>query len=185
MPVPAASKRRPPDAAEPAHAELAARAARGDRDAFGQLVRLYAPMVHGILLARVPASEVRDLVQDVFTLALERLSTLRATDAFGGWLAMIARNRTVDYHRRSSFRRTAPLEVEVPVSDPDRAQVEELLAAVRALPDTYAETLMLRLVAGMTGPEIAARVGMKPESVRVNLHRGMAMLRARLRGDDR
>jgi RNA polymerase sigma-70 factor, ECF subfamily len=184
VPVPAVSKRRPADAAEPAHAELVARATRGDREAFGQLVRIYAPMVHGILLARVPVSEVRDLVQDVFTLALERLGSLRETDAFGGWLAMIARNRTVDYHRRSSFRRTSPLEVDVPVSDPDRAQLEELLAAIRALPDTYAETLTLRLVEGMTGPEIAARVGMKPESVRVNLHRGMAMLRKRLRGDD-
>lgn len=183
MPVVSPS-RRPANAPEPAHAELAARAARGDREAFGQLVQLYAPMVHGILLARVPASEVRDLVQDVFTLALERLATLRESEAFGGWLAMIARNRTVDYHRRNSFRRTAPLEVDVPVSDPDRAQLEELLTAIRELPDTYAETLTLRLVEGMTGPEIAAQVGMKPESVRVNLHRGMAMLRAKLRGDD-
>jgi RNA polymerase sigma-70 factor (ECF subfamily) len=183
MPVPA-RKPETPDAAETGHAELAARAARGDRDAFGELVRIYAPMVHGILLARVPVSEVRDLVQDVFTLALERLGTLRETQAFGGWLAMIARNRTVDYHRRSSHRRTAPLEADVAVCDPDRAEVEELLAAIRGLPDTYAETLTLRLLEGMTGPEIAARVGMKPESVRVNLHRGMAMLRARLRGDD-
>lgn len=183
--MPVATRKRPepePDAAAE-HAELAARAARGDREAFGALVRIYAPMVHGILLARVPVSEVRDLVQDVFTLALERLATLREAEAFGGWLAMIARNRTVDYHRRSSHRRTAPLEVEVAVSDPDRAQVEELLAAIRGLPATYAETLTLRLVEGMSGPEIAARVGMKPESVRVNLHRGMAMLRARLRGD--
>ena len=183
MPVPAASK---PDVALPEtrdHSDLAARAADGDRDAFGQLVRIYAPMVQGILLARVPVSEVRDLMQDVFTHALERLDTLRDASAFGGWLAMIARNRTVDFHRRNSHRRTAPLEVDVPVSDPDRAQVEELLAAIRSLPDTYAETLMLRLVQGMTGPEIALKVGMKPESVRVNLHRGMAMLREKLRGE--
>jgi RNA polymerase sigma-70 factor, ECF subfamily len=124
MPVPA-RKPETPDAAETGHAELAARAARGDRDAFGELVRIHAPMVHGILLARVPVSEVRDLVQDVFTLALERLGTLRETQAFGGWLAMIARNRTVDFHRRSSHRKTAPLEVDVAVSDPDRAEVEE------------------------------------------------------------
>jgi RNA polymerase sigma-70 factor (ECF subfamily) len=174
-----------PDAERSAadHAALAARAARGDREAFGQLFRLYAPMVHGILLARAPASEVRDLMQDVFVLALEKLASLRDVDAFGGWLAMIARNRTVDFHRRRSHRKTTPLEAEVAVSDPDRAEVEELLEAIRALPATYAETLALRLVEGMSGPEIAARVGMKPESVRVNLHRGMAMLRERLRGE--
>ena len=38
------------------------------------------------------------------------------------------------------------------------------------------------LLEGMTGPEIATRTGLTPESVRVNLHRGMKMLRARLTG---
>jgi DNA-directed RNA polymerase specialized sigma subunit, sigma24 homolog len=45
------------------------------------------------------------------------------------------------------------------------------------LPDTYRETLILRLVEGMTGPEIAARTGLTHGSVRVNLHRGMQQLR--------
>ena len=39
---------------------------------------------------------------------------------------------------------------------------------------------MLRLVEGMSGPEIAAQVGLTPESVRVNLFRGMKLLRERL-----
>ena len=42
------------------------------------------------------------------------------------------------------------------------------------------ETLVLRLVEGMTGPEIAARTGLTAASVRVNLHRGMKQLRERL-----
>src|SRR5689334_4725006 len=63
----------------------------GDREAFGQIYNLYAPMVHGILLARVPYRDVDDLVQDVFLAALKRLHTLRDTRAFGGWLAMITR----------------------------------------------------------------------------------------------
>jgi RNA polymerase sigma-70 factor, ECF subfamily len=41
---------------------------------------------------------------------------------------------------------------------------------------------VLRLVEGMTGPEIAARTGLTPASVRVNLHRGMKQLRERLEG---
>jgi RNA polymerase sigma-70 factor (ECF subfamily) len=160
---------------------LVARAVDGDRDAFGRLFRLYAPMVHGILLARVPSREARDLMQDVFVTALERLGSLRQTDAFGGWLAMIARNRATDFHRREHHRRTAPLgDEDVGAPDPDRAQAEEILAHIRALPDAYSETLVLRLVEGMSGPEISARVGITPESVRVNLHRGMALLRRRL-----
>jgi RNA polymerase sigma-70 factor (ECF subfamily) len=41
---------------------------------------------------------------------------------------------------------------------------------------------MLRLVEGLSGPEIAARTGLSPGSVRVNLHRGMALLRDALTG---
>jgi RNA polymerase sigma-70 factor, ECF subfamily len=38
----------------------------------------------------------------------------------------------------------------------------------------------LRLVEGMTGPEIAQRTGLTAGSVRVNLHRGMKHLREKL-----
>ena len=41
----------------------------------------------------------------------------------------------------------------------------------------FRETLVLRLVEGMTGPEIAERTGLTHGSVRVNLHRGMQLLR--------
>jgi RNA polymerase sigma-70 factor (ECF subfamily) len=40
----------------------------------------------------------------------------------------------------------------------------------------------MRLVEGMSGPEIAVRAGLQPDSVRVNLHRGMKLLRERLKG---
>ena len=61
-----------------------------------------------------------------------------------------------------------------------RLEALRALGAIRALPEAYRETLMLRLVEGMTGPEIAARTGLTPESVRVNLCRGMKLLRASL-----
>ena len=54
------------------------------------------------------------------------------------------------------------------------------LEAIRALPEAYRETLMLRLVEGLSGPEIATRTGLTPASVRVNLHRGMKLLREKL-----
>ena len=40
--------------------------------------------------------------------------------------------------------------------------------------------MILRLVEGLTGPEIAEQTGLSPGSVRVNLHRGMKLLRERL-----
>ncbi len=55
-----------------------------------------------------------------------------------------------------------------------------ILGVVRGLPEAYREPLILRLVEGMTGPEIAARTGLTHGSVRVNLYRGMQLLRVKL-----
>jgi RNA polymerase sigma-70 factor (ECF subfamily) len=150
----------------------------GDRDMFGRLYELYAPLVHGVLLARMPRSEVEDLVQDIFLHALRKLHTLRDANAFGPWIAMIARNRAMDFHRRS--RATVEVTDDLKSNDSSGAKAEEILAIIRTLPDAYRETLVLRLVEGMTGPEIAGRTGLTPASVRVNLHRGMKLLRTKL-----
>jgi RNA polymerase sigma-70 factor (ECF subfamily) len=65
-------------------------------------------------------------------------------------------------------------------ADVDRTEAVFVLGEIRSLPDAYRETLTLRLVEGMTGPEIAALTGLTEGSVRVNLHRGMKQLRDRL-----
>lgn len=150
----------------------------GDREGFGRLYDLYAPLVHGILLARVPRTEVDDLVQDIFLHAFKKLHTLRDSSAFGPWIAMIARNRAVDYYRRS--RETVEITDEMGGTDKQESKAAEILELIRDLPEAYRETLVLRLVEGMTGPEIAARTGLTAASVRVNLHRGMKLLREKL-----
>jgi RNA polymerase sigma-70 factor (ECF subfamily) len=150
----------------------------GDREGFSRLYALYAPLVHGILLARVPRAEVDDLVQDIFLHAFKKLHTLRDSAAFGPWIAMIARNRAVDFHRRS--KETVEINDELRGSDTHDSRAAEILELIRSLPEAYRETLVLRLVEGMTGPEIAARTGLTAASVRVNLHRGMKLLREQL-----
>jgi RNA polymerase sigma-70 factor (ECF subfamily) len=150
----------------------------GDRDSFAQLYDVYSPMVHGILLARVPFGEVDDLVQDVFLMAFKRIQSLREAGAFGGWLAMIARNRAIDFHRRK--KETEELSEDIARSSSVDPEAAEALQLIRTLPEAYRETLVLRLVEGMTGPEIAERTGLTPASVRVNLHRGMKLLREKL-----
>jgi len=172
-------------------AALVRAAQRGDRTAFGQLYQRYAPMVHGVLLAKVPTSTVDDLVQDVFIRALRRMTALRKCASFGAWLAAIARNLANDYHRRSPREEQWPENdsqhdiAAPPVNTDSRTQAIRILQAIRGLPDAYREPLILRFVEGMTGPEIAARTGLTPGSVRVNLHRGMQLLRASLRPDSR
>lgn len=150
----------------------------GDRDVYGTLYELYAPLVHGILLARMPRGEVEDMVQEIFLHALKKLHTLRDVNAFGPWIAMIARNRAMDFHRQS--RQTVAVTEEIAGSETGETRAAEILEVIRSLPEAYSETLVLRLVEGMTGPEIALRTGLTHPSVRVNLHRGMKLLRTKL-----
>jgi len=159
-------------------AELVQAARGGDRAAFGELYERYVRMVHGVLLAHVPYAEVDDLVQDVFLIMLRRLDSLREPTAFAGWLLAIARNRAHDFHRRP--REAVEFQDTAGRNDPDEQEARAALAAIQTLPEAYRETLSLRLVEGMTGPEIAARTGLTPASVRVNLHRGMKQLREKL-----
>ena len=159
-------------------AELVERFRTGDQEAFAELYRHFAPMVHGIVLARVPRDEVHDIVQDVFLAAYRSLHSLRDSRVFGPWLVKIARNRAAEFYRSS--RPTEELPEHIPGRQRRDGEAAEVLRAIRSLSDSYRETLILRLVEGMTAKEISQRTGLKPESVRVNLHRGMEMLRERL-----
>lgn len=159
-------------------ARLVERICAGDREAFGEFYKMFAPLIHGIVLARVPRDEVDDIVQNVFIAAYKNLHTVRDPDAVGAWLAMTARNLSIEYYRRA--KPTEELPEEVRQKDDRRTEASEILATIRSLPEAYKETLILRLVEGMTGAEIAERTGLTNESVRVNLHRGMKMLRQKL-----
>jgi RNA polymerase sigma-70 factor, ECF subfamily len=157
------------------------RAARsGDKEAFASLYERYARVIHGVLLARAPHADVEDLVQDVFLSAWNRLDALREPAAFGGWLAMIARNRATDFHRRTVESVELPEDLAAADTSTSRGEALRVLQVIRSLAEAYRETLVLRLVEGLTGPEIAERTGLTPASVRVNLHRGMKMLREKL-----
>ncbi len=177
--APARSDDRPAETAT-----LVVRARQGDRHAFSLLYHLHIRMVHGVLLARVPRGDVDDLVQDVFLTAMHRLGTLREPAAFAGWLAQITRNRAID-HLRKRPHQAMELIKEPVAPDGDTSAALAVLSEIKALPEAYRETLVLRLVEGLTGPEIAERTGLTHPSVRVNLHRGMKMLRARLEGSGR
>ena len=161
---------------------LVVAARRGERAAFARLHEEFAPMVHGVILARAASMDVVDLVQQTFLEALQRLHVLRDPAAFGGWIASIARNLATQSHRDRKRCQAVARDAQAPErSTIDRQEAEHVLQAIWTLPESYAETLVLRLVEGMTGPEIAKCTGLTEGSVRVNLHRGMEMLRNKLR----
>lgn len=163
-------------------AALVSAAQSGNRAAFGALYERYARMIHGILLSHVGFADAEDLVQDVFIRAMQQLGSLRDPTAFGSWLAAIARRAAADLHRKQKSSRETHDDTEAAGSDQEAFSI---LAELHKLPKAYRETVVLRLVEGMTGPEIASRTGLTPDSVRVNLCRGMKLLREALGGSAR
>lgn len=164
----------------------AARAWRGgERDAMQRLYESHARMVHAIIVARAGYEDAEDLVQEVFIQAMKRFGDLRDGEAVGPWLAAIARNKATDALRRRQRLRLAPMvDRAAPAARRQALGTEEVVQAIRSLPEAYRETLLMRLMEGLTGPEIAERLGMTHGSVRVNLTRGMKMLRAELSLED-
>ncbi len=165
----------------PATEDARVRAARdGNEEAFQDLYLRYRGAVRAVVLTKVGWQDADDLTQDVFLVAWHRLDQLRDPARFGPWILQCARNRCRDHHRR---HKTVPLgadERKLHVSMPPRAEALEVLAAIQSLPASYRETLVMRLVEGMSGQEIADQAGLTHRSVRVNLHRGFKMLRKAL-----
>jgi len=153
-------------------------ARNGDRGAFDELYKRFYQMVHGILLSRIPISEIDDLAQEVFLQAWGKLDSLRDDMAFGGWLAQITRRRAADHFRHDHGTEQLPEDLRIGAVDEESWF---LLNAIRRLPEAYRETLILRFVEDLTGPEIAVLTGLTPDSVRVNLHRGVKILREQLK----
>jgi RNA polymerase sigma-70 factor, ECF subfamily len=162
---------------------LVLRAQRGDKRCFSLLWDLYSPVVNAILLTMVQQSDADDLTQDVALVALRALPKLKEPARLPSWLCAIARNMGRNALQAQRKSRSCSLsevgDVEAPRRD-GSFDANEVIARIRSLPPCHREPLMLRLVLGMSGPEIAARTGMTEGSVRVNLCRGMKVLRRRL-----
>jgi RNA polymerase sigma-70 factor (ECF subfamily) len=155
-------------------------ARHGSQQAFSMLYRRFSPLVHGILLGRFSPATADDLTQECFATAFARLNQLQEEEKFGAWISVIARRirppaevSKVSDHDIEEVRDSA-------TKPEDVTEADRFLRAIANLPEAYRETLMLRLAEGMSGPEIAALTGLTPQSVRVNLHRGMAKLREAL-----
>lgn len=175
-------------------ADLALAASQGDSRALAELYRRHAATVHAVLLVRVGRSDADDLTQEVFVRALRGIADLRDDAAVAGWLVRVAKNLAIDHARarerwgwvrrgleaRARATQDAASRQRSAVVESPRWSAGEVLDAILALPFAYQESLALRLVARLTGPEIAAALDMTEGAVRVNLSRGMGLLKEKL-----
>lgn len=185
----------PADAAQAARreAELVARAVNGDTAAFEALYSRYERTVRAIVAAETRRSaDVNDLVQDTFTLAWRRLSSLREHERFRPWLLQIARRTVIDHGRRSARRPVLDEDDDIALSlheTPDAGPEElhelheltqRLDGALAGLSRRDATAITLAAQFGFGPSEIAAAIGTTPNTAKVVLHRARARLRAAL-----
>ena len=172
-------------------AVLMQRLQAGDVDAFQILYERYHGAVFGFLLRSLADRQAaEDLVQETFLRVFVRRQAYRPTAAFRTWLFAIARNLLIDRFRKASGNTEAKdagvLEtLPAPEASPlERAEARELAprlaAAVRQLPSSQREILLLSRFAGLSHDEVAAVTGASPQAVRVALHRALRRLREQL-----
>lgn len=69
---------------------LVLKAQAGDRDAFGELARLFESSIYAVALRRLRnQAEAAELTQDVLIQAMRKLPQLREPERFPGWLRRI------------------------------------------------------------------------------------------------
>lgn len=137
----------------------------------------------------------RDVAEDVESETWIRiarsLAGFQGTESdFRAWAFKIARNRLIDWCRRTARQRTAPVAIEelavLPGSDDSAAAAEEdleleaSLQLIRTLPRDQAEVILLRVLGGLDVRRVAVIVGKRPGTVRVLQHRGLRRLAATL-----
>jgi RNA polymerase sigma factor (sigma-70 family) len=107
--------------AEPSAATIVA-ARDGDRDALGELISEYLPLLYNIVGRALNGhADVDDVVQETVLRVLHGIATLRDPAAFRSWLVAVAIHQVRDHHRsrRRSQARQAPLDEVVGIADPE------------------------------------------------------------------
>lgn len=128
----------------------------------------------------------KDLTQDAFIRAFDRIDTFRGESSLATWLYAIATSVILNGLRRvKRFRqREAPFEDALEIggtarrAEPDLS--ERLRAAVEALPVGYRTVFLMHDVEGFTHEEIGSALGIEPGTSKAQLSRARGKLRIAL-----
>ncbi len=164
--------------------ELVARARAGDPTAERELYDAHVERVYRLAYRLAGDEErARDITQDTFIRAFERLDGFRGEARLSTWLHAIAVSMALNHLRRvRRLRREVGLEegvdvaaVEGTAADPDLR--ERMAAAIDALPEGYRTVFVMHDVEGWTHEEIGGALGVAPGTSKAQLSRARARLR--------
>jgi len=165
--------------------ELMAGYVAGDRAAFDELFKRYAPILLRVLARQLRSpEEAHDLVQQTFLQLHRARNDFRAGARLRPWLFTIALNLKREHFRRVKRRPEAPLELDgrsdpaVQPSGAERADAEKTVRrALEQIPDDHREVIVLHWFEGLSFAEVSEVVGASVSAVKVRAHRGYVALR--------
>lgn len=166
--------------------QLIAEIRSGDTDRYREVVERFSPMIFHIVrrYVRNDEEQVRELVQQIFVLAWERLDQFGGRSKFSTWLFTLASNQCRDYVK--DIRRTNSRisehdadfldrhwqEEETPVDRIERAEtMDRLNRALEKLGPEMAEPLLLKMRDGCSYEVISERLGISVSALKVRVHR--------------
>lgn len=161
---------------------VVALARSGDERAFAELVaRHQSPVRHLMRRFSGDPALADDLAQQVFLQVWLKISSLKETKAFGGWLKRIAVTVWLQQRRKKDALRGAE-----EYTDEDRQQRQspgmsmDLDRALAALPETVRMCVVLSYQEGMSHPEIAEVTDLPLGTVKSHINRGARRLQEML-----
>jgi RNA polymerase sigma factor (sigma-70 family) len=145
----------------------------GDEEAWEKLVRRYANLVYSIpRRLGLSAADADDVLQNVFTIAFRRLSSLKNRQCLAAWLITIARRECLHYAKRTPEYENLAEEISDGGShlsaEVEQQQRRLLVHQALGLLDQNSQTLVSALFLEMPTPsyeEIANRLGMAVGSI--------------------
>ena len=165
-------------------ADVVRRAQQGDVGAFESLYRTYVPTIHALARRMVgDEREAREVVQDIFVRAWERLASFRGESTLGTWLHRLAVNVVLERlrsARRDAGRFTDDDVAAAPISGPTSdARLDarmDIDAALARLPAGARTVFVLHDIEGYSHEEIATITGLAPGTARAQLWRARRRL---------
>lgn len=179
--------------------ELLTRYTRGQRDAFGELVRRYEGELFGYLRRYLGDSELAaDVFQNTFLLVSTKAHQFEPGRAVRPWLYAIATNQAIDAMRREKRHHAARLDDATLAADnDDGAQLARYLQgdepsplelveeserrrlvqeSIDRLPDFLKQVIVLTFYQGLKQSEIGEVLGIPVGTVKSRMHTALARL---------
>ena len=145
--------------------------------------------LRGYVRRRVDPSSVDDVVGGILLRLAQNQAGLTAARNPIAWALRVAGNAVADHHRRNAAERRALAEVKQSpgpeqLAASDTTPAEDLAACllpmVRALPETYAEALLLTDMGGVAQAAAAKRLGLTTSGMKSRVQRGRRLLKEAL-----